>query len=62
MSYLADKRDEGLSIDELYNWVEENKLKVNHWFFSTDLTFYIKGGRIQNSWFCRNFVKYMPTS
>ena len=39
MSYLADKRDEGLSIDELYNWVEENKLKVNHWFFSTDLTF-----------------------
>ena len=49
MSYLADKRDEGLSIDELYNWVEENKLKVNHWFFSTDLTFYIKGGRISKT-------------
>lgn len=49
MSYLADKRDEGLSIDELYNWIEENKLKVNHWFFSTDLTFYIKGGRISKT-------------
>ena len=26
--------------------VEENKRKVQHWFFSTDLTFYIKGGRV----------------
>lgn len=26
--------------------MEENKRKVQHWFFSTDLTFYIKGGRV----------------
>ena len=27
-------------------WVEGNKLNVHHWFFSTDLTHYRRGGRI----------------
>lgn len=49
MDKLADLRDEGMSIDELYRWTEENKLKLQHWFFSTDLTFYIKGGRISKT-------------
>ena len=43
---LADLRDEGKTIDEVYEWVENNKLKLHHWFFSTDLTFYVKGGRV----------------
>lgn len=43
---LADLRDEGKDIDYIYNWAEENKLRVHHWFFSTDLTFYVKGGRV----------------
>lgn len=42
----ADLRDEGESINGLYQWLEENKLKVQHWFFSTDLTHYKRGGRI----------------
>ncbi|MCR4716594.1 MAG: DegV family protein [Lachnospiraceae bacterium] len=46
MDKLADLRDEGMSIDELRDWAEANKLRLNHWFFSTDLTFYIKGGRV----------------
>ncbi len=49
MDLAADKRDEGLSIDELADWIEENKLNVVHWFFSTDLSFYIKGGRISKT-------------
>ncbi len=50
---MADLRDEGMSIDDLYKWTEENKLKLHHWFFSTDLTFYIKGGRVSKvaGWF-----------
>ncbi len=50
---MADLRDSGASIDELYQWTEENKLKVHHWFFSTDLTFYVKGGRVSKvaGWF-----------
>ena len=43
---LCDLRDEGYTIDQLHEWVEENKLRLHHWFFSTDLTFYIKGGRV----------------
>lgn len=46
MDKLADLRDEGMSIGELAAWAEENRKYVNHWFFSTDLTFYIKGGRV----------------
>lgn len=46
MDKLADLRDSGMSIDELYDWANENKRKLHHWFFSTDLTFFIKGGRV----------------
>lgn len=49
MDTMAELRDQGMTIDELYNWVEENKLKMHHWFLSTDLSFYIKGGRISKT-------------
>lgn len=53
MDRLADLRDEGLSLDAVHAWAEEHKLEVHHWFFSTDLTFYVKGGRISKAagWF-----------
>ena len=46
MDKLADLRDSGMSVDEVYAWAEEHKLELHHWFISTDLTFYIKGGRV----------------
>ena len=49
MDKLADLRDEGKSIDELYKWTEENKLKMQHWFFTSDLTFFVKGGRVSKT-------------
>lgn len=49
MDKLAGLRDEGMGVAELYQWTEENKLRVHHWFFSTDLTFYIRGGRISKT-------------
>lgn len=49
MDKLADLRDEGMSIEDLYQWTLDNRLRLNHWFFSTDLTFYIKGGRISKT-------------
>lgn len=49
MDKLADMRDEGKSIDELYDFAEANKLKLNHWFFSSDLTFFVKGGRLSKT-------------
>lgn len=46
---LADLRDEGKDIDYVYNWANDNKLKMHLWFFSTDLSFYVKGGRISKA-------------
>lgn len=46
MDKLADLRDGGMSAEELVAWTEANKKKLQHWFFSTDLTFFVKGGRV----------------
>ncbi|MBQ7486105.1 MAG: DegV family protein [Clostridia bacterium] len=49
MDKLADLRDEGLSVDEVRDWAEAHKLEAHHWFFSTDLKFFVKGGRISKT-------------
>ena len=49
MDKLADLRDEGKTINEVADWAEAHKLELQHWFFSTDLTFFIKGGRISKT-------------
>ncbi len=53
MDTLADKRDLGWTIDQVREYAESAKLHLHHWFFSTDLTFYVKGGRISKAsgWF-----------
>ena len=49
MDRLADLRDEGKPLEEVYDFAMKNRLKVHHWFFSTDLTFYVRGGRISKA-------------
>ncbi len=45
--YLAcQKRDEGLDLAELADWVEETKLHICHWFTVDDLMYLKRGGRI----------------
>ncbi len=53
MDKLADLRDAGLTAEELAAWAVDHRLELHHWFFSTDLTFYVKGGRISKAsgWF-----------
>lgn len=46
MDMTADQRDAGLSVEELRDWVLEHRLNLNHWFFSTNLAHYKRGGRI----------------
>jgi DegV family protein with EDD domain len=46
---FADMRDNGAPFDEVHQWALENRLFVHHWFFSSDLSFYIKGGRISKT-------------
>ena len=43
---LADMRDAGVPLDEAAEWMEDHKLNLHHWFFSTDLSHYKRGGRI----------------
>ncbi|MBM7562827.1 DegV family protein [Fusibacter tunisiensis] len=45
----ADMRDNGSSIEEVYQALEDSKLRIHHWFFSTDLTHFKRGGRISGS-------------
>jgi len=42
----ADMRDNVAVIEDVCAWLEENKLHIHHWFFSTTLTHYKRGGRI----------------
>lgn len=58
---LADKRDEGMSVEELYDWALENRLRLNLWFFSTDLKYYVRGGRISKTeGFVGSMLKLCP--
>ena len=53
MDKLADLRDEGLSVDEARDWALAHRLNLHHWFFSTTLEYYVKGGRVSKAagWF-----------
>lgn len=42
----ADLRDNGASIEELEKWVYDNRLSVQHQFFSTDVTMFKRSGRV----------------
>lgn len=43
---LAKKREAGEDIESLYHWAMEHRKDVQHWFCSTDLSYYVKGGRV----------------
>lgn len=44
-----DNQKQGMELLENAAWLEKNKLRVQHWFFSTDLTSYIRGGRVSKT-------------
>lgn len=47
--HAAKKREEGLSISELAHWVEENRLRLCHWFTVDDLNHLKRGGRVSSA-------------
>ncbi|MCR5486986.1 MAG: DegV family protein [Lachnospiraceae bacterium] len=61
LDQLADLRDQGMSIDELYEYAEKNKRQVNHWFFTSNLTYLVRGGRVSKvSGFFGNMLNICP--
>lgn len=45
----ADMRDQGCNMEAIAQWVTANCKKVHHQFFSTDLKYYRRSGRISGS-------------
>lgn len=41
----ANLRDSGYSAEALYQWLEENKMNMKHWFTVKDLSYLFRGGR-----------------
>lgn len=44
--YACQKRDAGLSLEEVTAWCEDNKLNLCHWVIADDLMHLKRGGRI----------------
>jgi DegV family protein with EDD domain len=44
--YVCQKRDEGMDLDTLTQWTEDNKQNLCHWFTVDDLMYLKRGGRI----------------
>lgn len=44
--HAVQKAREGLSIEELRDWVEQHRLNLAHWFTVDDLMFLLRGGRV----------------
>lgn len=47
--YAANLRKEGKSIEEVYEWIVENRLHLCHWFTVDDLFFLLRGGRVSSA-------------
>ena len=44
--YACQKRDAGMSLEELTAWCEETKLHLCHWVIADDLMYLKRGGRV----------------
>ncbi len=49
LKYAVDKKQNGASIEETYQWLEDNKLHLVHLFTVDDLFFLKRGGRISGA-------------
>ncbi len=47
--YAYEMLKQGKPKEEIVTWLEENKLKINHWFTVNDLNHLKRGGRISSS-------------
>ena len=49
LQLAAEKRDEGQSIDEISEYIRENRLNICHWYTVESLVYLKRGGRISSS-------------
>lgn len=49
VDYAADLRDAGMEFDDILGWVQDNRKHIHHQFFSTDLKYYRRSGRMSGT-------------
>ncbi len=49
LKYAVEKKNQGASVEETYQWLEDNKLHLVHLFTVDDLFFLKRGGRISGA-------------
>jgi len=49
VTHAAKLREEGRSIESVYDWLIKNRLHLCHWFTVDDLFFLMRGGRVSAS-------------
>jgi DegV family protein with EDD domain len=47
--YAAKNKEAGMSLEENAKWIEDNKLRVNHWYTPSDLFYLKRGGRVSTA-------------
>ena len=47
--YAVMKKESGMSIEDLKDWLNNNKLTFNHWFTVDDLVYLKRGGRVSST-------------
>lgn len=59
--YAVEMLHNGASKEEIVNWLEDNKLRLNHWFTVTDIDHLRRGGRVSGAAaFVANIVDIKP--
>jgi len=49
LHHAVEMQRKGASHDEIVSWIEENKLRLNHWFTVEDLNHLKRGGRVSGA-------------
>lgn len=47
--YAAKMKEAGASMEEVYDWLMDNRLHLAHWFTVDDLMFLFRGGRVSRT-------------
>lgn len=57
----AERKNQGASIEELHDWVQNNRLNYCHWFTVDDLMYLYRGGRVsKTSAYAANILSIKP--
>ncbi len=61
MAEASERRDEGMDIDRLAQWITDARHRLEHWLYVSDLKYLVRGGRLsKTSGFLGNMLNICP--